>query len=546
VNAHPRPYYYLENFDLALDWLQERYETLWAAEERAFLANFRRLPLESRALLVRMIMRRGTVFRLSKLVYDEIGCTTTAVAPLVDLTWVDARPSLAVGEVLQLLTKRELAGVLGTGVGCGGLRKPELLDWLRHLRGDESSLEEWWPHPPDSVLRVLIAPLCERLRLMFFGNFRQSWAEFVLADLGIVRYERVELDPRSRPFRSRDEITHFHALYRAGELLHAKAPPEDVRAAVPPALAGCSWIESRRAELLFSIGQQFEKLGDLIRAVSLYLDCGHPEARIRAIRSLERLGQVEEAARLLAALEASEMSEFESQRAARIRVRLDRKLGRAATVARRRADCEIFHLQLSLATSAADSVERAVLAHLSSPDAPLWYVENALINSLFGLLCWDAIFQPLPGAFFHPFHAAPADLFERDFVARRAEAFATCLAQLDDDRYHATIMTTFDSKAGIQMPFVAWGLITRELLELALSCVPAAHLRLFFERLLADLAANRTGLPDLVQFWPAAKRYRLIEVKGPGDRLQDNQARWLRYCVTHRLPVSVCKVTWLA
>jgi hypothetical protein len=193
-----------------------------------------------------------------------------------------------------------------------------------------------------------------------------------------------------------------------------------------------------------------------------------------------------------------------------------------------------------------DSVERAALAHLSSLDAPTWYVENALLNSLFGLLCWDAIFQPLPGAFFHPFHAAPADLFERDFVARRAAAFATCLAQLDDGRYRATIMATFDSKAGIQMPFVAWGLITRELLDLALTCIPAAHLRLFFARLLADLAANRSGLPDLIQFWPAEQRYRLIEVKGPGDRLQDNQTRWLRYCVTHQLPVCVCKVSWLS
>ena len=461
--------------------------------------------------------------------------------------WIDSRPSLTVDEVLQLLTKRELAGVLGTSAGCRGLRKPELLDWLRQLRGDTSLLEEWWPHPPDSVLRVLVAPLCERLRLMFFGNFQQSWDEFVLADLGIFRYERVALAATSRAFQSREEIAHFHSLYRARELLHAEAPPEDVRAAVPPALAGCSWIERRRAELLFTIGQRFEKLGDLTRAVSVYLDCGHPGARIRAIRSLERLGQVAEVVRLLAILESSAMSEFESQRAARLRARLDRKLGRSATAARRGVDCELLHLQLPQASAAAEvSVERAALAHLSRTDAPAWYVENALINSLFGLLCWEAIFQPLPGAFFHPFHAAPADLFERDFVARRAEAFAACLAQLDDDRYRATILATFDSKAGIQMPFVAWGLITRELLELALTCIPAAHLRLFFARLLADLAANRTGLPDLVQFWPAEQRYRLIEVKGPGDRLQDNQTRWLRYCVTHRLPVCVCKVSWLA
>src|SRR6202012_1892101 len=33
VNAHPRPYYYLENFNVALDWLRSRYRGLLAAEE---------------------------------------------------------------------------------------------------------------------------------------------------------------------------------------------------------------------------------------------------------------------------------------------------------------------------------------------------------------------------------------------------------------------------------------------------------------------------------------------------------------------------------
>jgi len=56
---------------------------------------------------------------------------------------------------------------------------------------------------------------------------------------------------------------------------------------------------------------------------------------------------------------------------------------------------------------------------------------------------------------------------------------------------------------------------------------------------------NRSGLPDLIQFWPHEKRYRMIEVKGPGDRLQDNQIRWLDYCVAHNMPVAVCYVQWI-
>jgi hypothetical protein len=51
-------------------------------------------------------------------------------------------------------------------------------------------------------------------------------------------------------------------------------------------------------------------------------------------------------------------------------------------------------------------------------------------------------------------------------------------------------------------------------------------------------------LPDLIRFWPAERRYELIEVKGPGDRLQDNQIRWLAYCAQHGMPVRVLDVRW--
>ena len=180
----------------------------------------------------------------------------------------------------------------------------------------------------------------------------------------------------------------------------------------------------------------------------------------------------------------------------------------------------------------------------SRKNRTVFYVESGLINSLFGLLFWDAIFAPVSGAFFHPFQAAPADLHEPDFQARRARELDACFAQLESGDYRATILDHFERKAGVASPFVAWGLVSRELLTLALTCVPAAHLRELFGRLLCDLRANRAGLPDLIQLWPREQRYRMVEVKGPGDRLQDNQVRWLTFCATKGIPAEVCSVTW--
>jgi hypothetical protein len=48
----------------------------------------------------------------------------------------------------------------------------------------------------------------------------------------------------------------------------------------------------------------------------------------------------------------------------------------------------------------------------------------------------------------------------------------------------------------------------------------------------------------MLQFWPENRQYRMIEVKGSGDRVQDNQRRFLEYCVSHQMPAAVCYARW--
>jgi hypothetical protein len=93
-------------------------------------------------------------------------------------------------------------------------------------------------------------------------------------------------------------------------------------------------------------------------------------------------------------------------------------------------------------------------------------------------------------------------------------------------------------------PFVYWGTLTETLLEQALACLPPAHLAHWFARILDDIGNNRSGFPDLIQFWPEQRSYRMIEIKGPGDRLQDNQIRFLDFCLQHDMPVAVCHVAF--
>ncbi|MGV7211429.1 VRR-NUC domain-containing protein [Oxalobacteraceae bacterium A2-2] len=539
------PFYYLDNFQLVLGWIAERYDDLLDAEERAFLSAFPTLPQPARALFVRMAMRKGTLFRASKLQYPEIGDAHQAARPLAALGLIEDDPAISLEQLFDLLQKPEISRVFQFPAQLRSLRKAEQLEALRAGREGGQRFSAWWKDAGDHVYQVTAQPLCDRLRLIFFGNYHQDWTEFVLSDLGIYQYEKVEFSPAARGFRTRRDIDDYLALYACREHFEEGVPVAELLPGLPDCDPGNEWMRSRRDKLLFQFAQHLEKLQDWPAAHALYRDCDYPGARARAIRVLEKDGQDAAAYALLQLAQQAPESEAERQQLLRMAPRLARKLGYPKPPATPQAQPQ--RMDLSLPPPEAPAyVEFVVRDHLSREDAPVYYVENALINSLFGLLCWDAVFCAIPGAFFHPFHRGPADLHSADFQRRRARQFAACFAKLDDGSHREAILAQYARKYGLQSPFVFWEALDQDLLALALDCIPPLHLKRAFERILLDIKANRSGFPDLIQFWPAERRYQMIEVKGPGDRLQDNQLRWIDYCATHQMPVSVCYLQWAA
>ena len=562
--SFPLPYYLL-NFERALAWIAARYDDLLDEDERGFLLAFPNLPQPSRALLVRMVMRRGSLFRASRLIYEEIGCPLKAAAPLAALGWVDPDTPLTIDELFSIATRPELSRMLPHTAGGKPARKAAWLDTVRDDYPEPKRYGEWCvgvgvsanasgkstspaDTPIDTALRTTIDPLCDRLRLMFFGNLHQDWSEFVLADLGVYQYESVRFPASARAFRRRADIEAYVSLHACREELDTLVDAGDIASLIAKVNAidiepDHAWLAARRAKLLYRIGNHAERLALWPVALDAYTHSSWPGARHRRVRVHERDGCFAQALELASLALREPESEAEFQRISRMLPRLRRAVGEPAPRPARERSIERETIVLPYPDEAF-AVEFVVRDHLHTDAAPVFYVENGLINSLFGLLCWEAIFAAVPGAFFHPFQRGPADLHAPDFQARRADAFARCLAQLDSAAYRSTILHHLETKSGIQSPFVFWGTLTPGLVDAALGCLPASHLKLWFVRLLADIRENRSGLPDLIRFWPAEHRYELIEVKGPGDKLQDNQIRWLRYCIAHGMPVRVLDVRW--
>ena len=506
MNARPPPlpsFYYVQNFAAAIECLVRRDHDLFDKAQATFVAAFSRRPLPEQALIVRMALRRGPYYRGSSLRYPELDDPAPHLAALQQAGWVTDDPVVDAAVLIAALPVTWLAEGFR-------LRRMRTLSKSRMCLQAQEMYPEQLPlscthfRLTDGLYEFLHYQTCRSLCALYFGNHHQDWSEYVVTDLGIRRYERVQLDTASRPFASRAEVDLFQDLYRCQELLDSQSALAAL-ARLPPAVAGCDWLVERHRHLSLRIARQLEREGETGSALEVYERVSSPESEQRRRIVSRRLGS-----------------------GAAARPRFDHRA--------------VPHFEIELHRDCNARIEYHVAEELrrQAPDSEVIYAENRLINSLFGLIFWHVIFAPVRGAFFHPFHAAPADLYSPQFCIRRHVAIDAALGLLEGPDYVNIIRECFHAKRGLLNPFVAWGWLRAAVMEGALRCIPAVDLRRIFEWMLADLERNTTGFPDLLQMWPAERRYRLVEVKLGADRLQLNQRRFLRHAQEQGIPVSVC------
>ena len=291
ANPLDDPFYYLNNFRQVLDWLELRYGDVMSETEHGFIRDFNALPRASQGLLVRMVMRKGVHFRASKLDYREIGDIVDAAQPLLVQGWIDEHAPLAMAELFDVLLKAEILHAFGAAIDTPKGRKDAWLPLLAEQFSEARSLRDWAPTLEDRLFSLTIMDLCDRLRLMFFGNLYQDWSEFVLADLGIFTYEKVEFCADSRGLRSREDVDACLFLHNCQVRFEAGEPVETIVEQVSALHFDNPWLQRRQGKVLFQIGQYCERLGEFALALNIYRDCAYPGARLRMIRVLERCGE---------------------------------------------------------------------------------------------------------------------------------------------------------------------------------------------------------------------------------------------------------------
>jgi len=531
--------YYLENFEYLLNFVVDRYDHLLKEEEKAYRRLFFSLNDEAKKLYVRLSNRKGPYFRTDKLNYPEAGELPATVdllsaSGLVETVLPDWSESVA------LCTRDELQRI----DVVSDLPKSTSRRALLEVIGDQNV-------NPVAELNIPVIELggLDHLmvyRLLFFGNFHQDMTEFVLHKL-VSPFESYDLSPDASAFQSRAIVDSVIELKYLSELSLEAIENDDTGdqllqlASRIPERPDEPMLARRYDRMINRLARQLERLDVPERALDLYALARSTPARERRSRILGKLGQPEASLELCEAIHAAPLNEEEKEFAVFFGRRLSRKHS-LVTDLPEHGKVKPNQQCICIAKTAAQ-VEMCAAEYYNGLGRTCFYVENTLFRGIFGLAFWDIIFAPVPGAFFHPFQRGPADLHTPDFVRSRSTLIDARLAELAQPvRLREQVMQTWQQKNGIANQFVNWTWLTVELLELALSQIPAAHHLQVFRRLLGDLKNNTSGLPDLILFDDTG--YELVEIKGPGDKIQKNQERWFRYFSDQGMPASLVNVEW--
>jgi hypothetical protein len=401
-----------------------------------------------------------------------------------------------------------------------------------------------WRDSAHRLVAVHFRQEVELFQLLFFGNSYQTLTDFVLSDLGIASYEPYPLDRDYRLFDSRSEIEQY-LLLRDLKADYKQAVAEsdcDALRAVAERLREIPispGLMPVRDSLVNRVARQLEREQQHDQAISLFAMSGQHPARQRRARLLASRGLDGEALTLCERIQAEPWCEAEADFVRRELPRLRRRLSLEYRPARRDR-FEEEHLLLNREAP----VEQAAARHYAARWQEVHHVENLLINGTFGLAFWEQIFEPVPGAFVNPFQAAPLDMYTREFYEKRRGAIDTRLAALERCDLRSQLRAVYERHFGTTNRWVAWRGLPVELLDRALATIPRRHWLACWRRILFDPEANRNGCPDLIALDPS-RGYCLVEVKGPGDQLQLNQRRWLRFFQREGIPARVARVQWL-
>ncbi|MGJ5181494.1 exonuclease domain-containing protein [Bradyrhizobium oligotrophicum] len=530
-------YYYLDHFVEMLQFVEQTYGEILTDEDRAFTARFRGLSQDAQCLLIRMINRRGTIFNRALFKYPEI----------IDLDSA-ARDLIGCGQARGLRADDYSAFLL-----CQP--KTALLDGAR-AAGYGRDVRTSWSKPALADFFITTIPFdiaakhcgagnfialdhtrsIEFLLYLYFGKTADNLKDFALRDLGVLRTNR-ETSFSAR-FADADEARacfHYSQVLDRIDVESADLDGWAVTAILDGPPRTTDYAADLAGRAACQVGQFFEKQGDIALAERLYRFGRSADCRERLVRLLYAKGDKDAAEVLLRDMIDDPESDDEHVFATDFYARKfgGRRTGLSTELLR-------SGRMIVVDDTFRGNPEAGVAGVLRRQGGRVYFAENTLWLTLFGLLFWDELFES--GQLHSGFDWLPHCLRDRTFHRRFAAQIDSKLAQVRSGPALPIILRTVASKWGRPNGVFAWEHVQMDALRSLLEGAHADGLAAILRAMCADFRGMRDGFPDLMHLCDGKVSF--VEVKAEGDAIRRNQLTRLRQLAQAGIPAEIGRVDY--
>ncbi|WP_084439335.1 VRR-NUC domain-containing protein [Dyadobacter alkalitolerans] len=548
------PKYYHDYFNYVLEFVRKRYAHVLNETETRFLDDYDSLSEDAQCLFIRFSNRSKSFFRVNSLSYAEISDLPAALNELLEKDFIESicdAHEVRFAEIMELFTKPEhllFTKILAPDImPAKTIKKPDLVRWLMHEYDFKTLCEIITEHEP--VVKVSYEAEVMVMKFLFFGNRNADMTEFVIRDLGHVRFNSFDEEHLAIQFETRkdvDDTLMVSLMKETFDVLKADLPPEEIFDWFMNWHVGNGTGLSPKAIPSFNmfilrVSAWLERKKMLSQALSIYQLTNDAPARERRVRLLYNLGEIDEALALCEEIAENPQNADERYFSLDFHERIKNKKTR---IIKRTTQALKSAEAIEVPIMYRYQVELGAIHYYRERGYQAFFSENEPWRTLFGLLFWDAIYDTNVQTIHNPLQRVPTDFFLPDFYYKRAAQLKERLEAAHSKEIIEELVTrTYMEKYGITNVLVPWyeGALGKVLVLISLLSPEQIHLVMM--EIALNLRENTRGFPDLL-VWNETE-YAFIEIKSPTDHLSSRQLHWQHFFKEHNVQSRIVRVKWL-
>jgi hypothetical protein len=548
------PKYYHEYFCYVLDFVRKMYLPVLNEEELKFLDSYCDLSEDAQCLFIRFSNRSKSFFRVNSLSYSEIADMPAVLEELFEKEFIEPLCDAHHGrmeEIMNLFTKEQHLAftqkLKPDVMPSKNIRKPDLVRWLLYEYDFKALCEIITESEP--VVKVCFESEVMLMKFLFFGNRYADMTEFVIRDLGHVRFQSFDEEHLSIQFETRkdvDDTLMVSLMKETFDVMKQQFPPEEIFDWFMNWQAGFGADLGRKAlpsynHFIMKVSAWLERKKMLSQALTIYQLTNEAPARERRVRLLYNLGEVDEALALCEEIAENPKNADERFFSQDFYERINNKKKRVVkrtTQALKSAEAIEVPLMYRY------QVELGAIHYYRSQGYHAVFSENEPWRMLFGLLFWDIIYDTNVQAIHNPLQRVPSDFFLPDFYFKRSSQLLERMKIADTrEAIERIVRNTYDDKYGTTNVLVSWYDGSLDKVITLISWLSPEQVHRILLEMACNLRENTRGFPDLL-VWNETE-YALIEIKSPTDHLSSRQLHWQHFFAEHGVNSRIVRVKWM-